>query len=112
MNEDKDKIEITVKVNGEPAFLCDISEETLLNMRKADVEQKIPVARIAWWKNHGRHHLLLKITPEIHQAVLSGNKEISIDLETGRVPYWTDEINGEETKKTYNNIQSLQELNF
>ncbi len=106
MSEDKDKIKITVEVNDEPAFLCDISEETLLNMRKAEAAQRAPFVRLANYVlgSSEPDRLLLKITDSLKQHVEGGDRFVAICLRTGAVQ--RAQTNSDMADK-YVNIQDL-----
>ena len=101
----EDKIKITVEVNGKPGFLCDISEESLLNMRKADAEQRIPFARLA--STHGGpmlDRLLIRITESIAEKIRLGDNIMAINLRDGEV-MWSRQ--GGDVACQYSNIQDL-----
>ncbi len=102
-----DSIELTCKVNGKETPISNLSEETLLKIRRADAVARIPVARLAATEGV-RNKLLLKITPEIRRYIKNQDEYVllAIDLRNGTVTNCREE-GKDDFKDFYNNIQDL-----
>ena len=105
-NKMNDNIEITVKVNDVETPLHEISEQTLLTVRKNSKPKEIPVARIASTPHDNRRRLILRVPKNID--VFAKSKFIVIDLKNGSIQNNYEYGETREPKDYYKNVVTIE----